>query len=101
MFNIGDTVFALWSDTGHYYLGTIVGTQDDKYYVVFADGDQGLVPGNKLQSAEIEEGQKVYAMWTDKRYYPGTIQKVTGLAVYIQFDDGDKGWTSFAGLAKK
>lgn len=46
-------------------------------------------------------GDTVFALWSDKRYYPGTIQKITGMAVYIQFDDGDKGWTSFAGLARK
>lgn len=101
MFTTGDTVFALWKDTGFYFLGTVVGMQNDQYYVVFADGDQGLVAGNRMQSAELEEGLKVYALWSDKRYYPGTIQKITGMAVYIQFDDGDKGWTSFAGLARK
>lgn len=101
MYSTGDTVFAFWQGTGHYHIGTIVGAEPGFYHVVFADGDQGKIPEGKVMNADIDEGLKVLAMWTDKRFYPGTIQKVVGLAVFVQFDDGDKGWTSLAGLARK
>jgi hypothetical protein len=101
MFSIGDTVFAFWQGSGHYHIGTIVESTSGMYRVVFADGDQGMIPENKIMNADLDEGLKVLAMWTDKRFYPGTIQKIAGLAAYIHFDDGDKGWTSLAGIARK
>jgi len=101
MFNAGDTVFAYWGDTGHYYLGTVISTQNNSYHIVFADGDQGNVPEDKVKEANIVPGLKVLAMWIDKYFYSGTIHSVVGMAAYIHFDDGDKGWTSFAGIAMK
>lgn len=101
MFNVGQTVFAYWGETGHYYLGTIVAAFENSYHVVFADGDQGAIPADKIQAANMVPGLKVMARWTDGYFYAGTVHEVVGMAVFIHFDDGDQGWTSFAGITIK
>lgn len=101
MFNEGQMVFAYWGATGHYYLGTIVAVFENSYHVVFADGDQGAIPADKIQSANLVPGLKVLARWSDGSFYPGTIHEIKGMAAFIHFDDGDQGWTSFAGMATK
>ena len=101
MYTTGEIVFAYWEAAGAYYLGTVVNSTGNSYHIVFADGDQGNIPADKIKKANLAPGLKVHAMWTDKSFYPGTIQQVTGMAAYIHFDDDDKGWTSFAGIVMK
>jgi len=100
-FNIGELVFAYWKSTESYFVGTIVDQKDEKYYVVFADGDQAWVESPKIKKLDLKEGLKVMAKWSNGSFYPGTIAKIVSGACYIHFDDGDKGWTSLAGIALK
>jgi len=79
----------------------IVDQKDEKYYVVFADGDQAWVESPKIKKLDLKEGLKVMAKWSNGSFYPGTIAKIVSGACYIHFDDGDKGWTSLAGIALK
>jgi hypothetical protein len=101
MYNIGDSVFAFWKASGLYHLGTVVEVGSGQYHIVFEDGDQGAVSENELMRPDLNVGSQVIAMWTDKKFYPGTVQKIVGRALFVHFDDGDRGWTSFAGIAKK
>jgi hypothetical protein len=102
MYNSGDSVFAYFRTTGLYHTGTVVNNDGGNYHVVFEDGDQlNSLSDSDLKPFAIQEGAKVLAMWTDKRFYAGTVAKITGRAFYIHFDDGDKGWTPLAGIALK
>jgi hypothetical protein len=104
-FEIGDSVLAFWEPNKLYYVGTIVErdstVKGGAYRIIFADGDQAVVPTAKIRELNITEGSIVLAMWSDKRFYPGTVAKIVGSALFIHFDDGDKGWTSWAGIAIK
>ncbi|MBN2440810.1 MAG: hypothetical protein JXJ04_05675 [Spirochaetales bacterium] len=101
----GERVLAYWEETELYYIGTIIEYNDTikggGYYVVFADGTQGLIPFVHITLFDLKAGSKVLALWSDGYMYPGTIARVLGDAVFINFDDGDKGWTSWAGIARK
>lgn len=37
-----------------------------------------------------DKGDRVLALWEDAYWYPGTVTKVEGNVLTIQFDDGDK-----------
>ena len=99
----GDMCLAFWEETGFYYVGTVVAedatVKGGGYLVVFADGDHAVVPRDRVKPQTLTTGSQVLALWTDQEYYPGTITQVLGGAVYIEFDEGDKGWTSWAGIA--
>jgi hypothetical protein len=102
---IGSPVLAYWEETQLYYVGTVVEKDNTVkgggYLVIFADGDQAVVPGVRVRELDVKEGTKVLAMWSDKSYYPGTVAKIVGNALFINFDDGDEEWTSWAGIAVK
>ena len=104
-FRPGDRCLAYWKATKMFYVGTVVEEDFTKktvgYYVVFADGDQAALPGRLVKPLTIKVGSKVMAMWSDKRMYPGKVARIVGGALFIHFDDGDKGWTSWAGIAVK
>jgi hypothetical protein len=97
---IGDTVLGYWAETKAYYVGTVVGTDESitggGYLVIFRDGDRAILSPQQIKPMTLVVGSKVMAMWSDKRFYPGVINKIVGEALYILFDDGDKGWTGIA-----
>jgi hypothetical protein len=40
-------------------------------------------------------GDRILANWThDAYWYPATIQSMDGERIYVNFDDGDKEWTT-------
>ena len=100
---VGQTVWAYWEETSGYYPGVAV--QADStikgggFLVVFFDGDSAVVPGVRVRPFSVKVGTKVFAKWTDGKYYPGKVAKMTGLGVFIKFDDGDELWTTIAALA--
>jgi hypothetical protein len=102
---IGAMCLAYWEPNDYYFVGTVVEDSSETggggYRVIFADGDQAVVPAALVKRLDIGVGSKVYAMWSDKRFYSGTVARIVGGALFIEFDDGDKGWTSWAGIAVK
>ena len=100
-FGAGDTVLAYWEGNNLYFVGTVVekSAANGTYKIIFADGDQAVLASNLVRKMDIAVGSKVMAMWSDKKYYPGTVAKIVGGALFINYDDGDKGWTSWAGVA--
>jgi len=96
-FNQGDIVFAEWVVNGWYH-GT-VGDEcgDGSYMILFDDGDTkccnaGLIVKDVIPSASNAlPGKEVLALWSDGKYYPGTIGVISDGYYYIRFNDGDKG----------
>lgn len=97
----GSTVLAWWAQGEAWFVGTVVEPQGGGFLVVFEDGDQAVVPAARIKALDIRVGSPVLALWSDKKFYPGTVARIVGRALYIHFDDGDKGWTSWAGIAVK
>ncbi len=102
---VGQTVWAYWEETGGYYPGVAVKADSTVkgggFLVVFFDGDSAVVPVVRVRPFSAKVGSKVYAKWTDGKYYPGRVSKTAGLGVFITFDDGDELWTTIAALALK
>lgn len=90
MFSIGDRVLGQW-EPGWFYPGVIVGSAPNGLTIQFDDGDRTTLSADKLRPLNIRMGQRVYSRWQGgEAYYPGTIASVTGAAIEIHYDDGDK-----------
>jgi uncharacterized OB-fold protein len=98
---VGETVFAWWEPNQIYFVGTVVEDHGANALVVFEDGDNAVVARAKMRPMEIRVGSKVLARWSDEKYYPGRVDRIVGRALHIAYDDGDEGWTSWAGIAAR
>ena len=102
---VGDRVIAYHEATKGYFVGTAVESDNTVkgggFLVIFDDGDQEVVPFPRMRKLNIAVGSKVMARFTDGKFYPGTVAKILGGALFINFDDGDKAWTPWAGIGLK
>lgn len=87
----GMTVAAKWSD-GNYYLALIDSVYECMYDILYADGDRGRVDRSGLleipKSLDLKAGDKVMAVWSAARFYPGLITEITSEGVIVKWDDG-------------
>jgi hypothetical protein len=66
-------------------------------HVAYWDGDEGDVLRREIYSGEFTPGLAVSINFRAKGlYYPGRILSCVGMALEIQYDDGDHGWVSIA-----
>jgi hypothetical protein len=98
-FGLGDRVWAPWN-SGTLFAGTIEEMQGDQVHIAFDDGDGGWVFLQQLLPLEIPPGLRVAARWKNRwAYYAGTVVEVQEERILINYDDGDREWTSAAALA--
>ena len=96
---VGDTVLAHWEQANAYFVGTAVEEHGSSLLIVFEDGDIAEVSKLKIFKNDITVGSRVIARWKGGRYYPGIVARIVGRALYIHYDDGDKGWAPWSGVA--
>lgn len=93
---VGTRGLANFQRQGYAYAAVVTGTfGDDTVNVVYADGDNERVPPSELYPDTITEGTRVEARvrsWP--RFHPGRVARRIAHAVFIEFDDGDRLWTS-------
>ena len=94
---LGDLVFATWVDDGFLYPCVIVSVEDEFVHVAYLDGDEGDVSRREIYRGEFSPGLAVSINFKGKGlYYPGRILSSVGMAIEIQYDDGEYGWASIA-----
>ena len=98
---VGDTVLAWWEGNEIYFVATVVEEEGARSLVVYEDGDQAWVNSNQIKPMDLGPGSRVMAKWSDGKFYPGRIERIVGRALFIQYNDGDSGWTSWAGIARE
>ena len=98
---VGDRVLAHWEQGNAYFVATAVEQKGTRFLVVFEDGDTAVVSRTKIRKNDIEVGSRVIARWRDGRYYQGRVARTVGRALYIHYDDGDKGWAPWSWIAVK
>jgi hypothetical protein len=98
---VGDTVLAWWEPNAIYFVGTIVEEEGSRELIVFEDGEQAWVNSSQIRPLDVNRGTEVMARWSDGSYYPGRVSRIVGRALFIEYDDGDSGWTSWAGIARR
>lgn len=96
---VGDTVFAYWAPADAFFVGTAVEEDDSNFLIVFEDGDIDVVSKTRVGRRDLPVGSTVMARWSDGQYYPGRVARIVGRALYIHYDDGDRGWVPWSGIA--
>jgi hypothetical protein len=90
-FAVGQSVAAVWTDS-NLYLATITKVEGDKITVQYAD-DQST---KTVASSDVKAiprktwaaGDKVLAVWTSGRFYPGEVTREVGASYEVKWDDG-------------
>jgi hypothetical protein len=78
--------------------GEIVAHQGPLHKVKTASGEcywcehDDLVPEAAEREPLLQDGTKVWALWLDGRWYPGTIDGLQGSLRHVTWDDGDNMW---------
>ena len=94
---LGDEVLATWADDGFLYPAILVSISGGTAHVAYLDGDEADVPLASLRQGVFGPGLTVSVNWKGRRaYYNGVIRQRIGPAVYIEYEDGDRGWTTVA-----
>jgi hypothetical protein len=92
---VGDEVLAPWMNDGFVYPAVMVEVRGASAHVAYLDGDEGDVPLQTLRRSVFGGGMAVQVNWKGKgQYFNGVIQKRIGSALYLHYEDGDKGWTT-------
>ena len=98
---VGDTVFAHWAPGNAYFVGTAVERSEDSsgFLIVFEDGDVAVVRKAYVLKRHVGVGSRVFARWRDGSYCEGCIDRIVGRALYISYENGDKGWVPWSAIA--
>lgn len=92
---VGDEVLAPWMNDGFFYPAIVVALQGDSAHVAYMDGDEGDVSLGTIRRGVLGVGMSTQVNWKGQgTYYQGTIQQRIGQAIYMNYEDGDKGWTT-------
>src|SRR5262249_44299313 len=99
-----DVVWAQWRPNAWYH-GKVTKKVDFGVHITFDDGDEADLPITAVAIDKapakdaVKPGVRVIAVWSDGKYYPGTVAGDGENGKYkIHFDDGDKGEGSLEGL---
>ncbi len=94
---IGDEVLAPWANDGFLYPAILVHEAGPTAHVAYLDGDEADVPVASLRQGVFGPGLRVSVNWKGRRaYYDGVIRQRVGAAVFVEYEDGDRGWTTVA-----
>lgn len=92
---VGDEVLAPWGSDAFLYPAIVVALQDANAQLAYLDGDEGVAPLASLRRSCFSVGMTISVNWKGKgTYYRGVIAWRIGSAMYLHYEDGDKGWTT-------
>ncbi len=73
----------------------IVTIQDDRVIVHFLDGPERMLTPERIQKFDLRPGMRIECRWRGgPNYFPGSLSKLEGERLYVNYDDGDQEWTS-------
>lgn len=94
---VGDEVMAPWMDDGFLYPAVLVELDGARAHVAYLDGDEADVPAKALQQGALGPGLAVNVNWKGRRtYYEGVVRTRVHQALFVDYADGDRGWTTVA-----
>jgi hypothetical protein len=88
----GQVVAAKWGAES-WYVATVVNVAGDKLDVLYGDGEsQAGLPATDIRDIpadpQLKAGDKVMAIWSGAKFYPGTVVTANQLSYEIKWDDG-------------
>ena len=94
---VGDHCLAKWSGDGYWYPGRVSRIRDGLYFVRYDDGDSEWRFEKYIREEKLKPGDVVFGRWkSGRRYYRGRITMRKGDSIHIEYDDGDKEWTTIS-----
>jgi len=86
-------VVAKYKGSKKYHIGFVIAESADGYDVQFDDGDDDIYSLSQLrilsnQDSPHKLGARVFARYTNGKYYRGFVDSVTSSTVHIDYDDG-------------
>ena len=97
MWNKGDRVLAQRGPGDFWYPGTVRHIKDDRFFVIFDDGEDGFFEPPHLMALKLEAGDRIFALSPTKREFaPARIVDTRADEVQVEFDAGGLSWTTTA-----
>lgn len=96
--NLGTRVLAKWpAEESWWYPGTVVSPDGNPLEVLYDDGARSELAVAEVEPFSLPVGSRVYCRWkSGDLFYPGIVTQTVGNAIHIDYDDGDKEWTTAA-----
>jgi hypothetical protein len=95
MLKIGDRVLGRRPPEDYWYPGTIRHSVGSRFYVIFEDGEDALLPPEHLRPLRLEAGDLVFARRAaEGDYEPARITAKADDKLNLTFPDGQKAWTA-------
>lgn len=96
---INDRVLAQRPPENFFYPGVIRHIQDDRYFVIFDDGEDSFVQALEMAPLKLDIGDRVFAYVPAARdFQPARIIDKQEDQIQVQFEQGGLAWTSTAKL---
>ena len=90
-FTTGQSVAATWTD-GNLYLATETGVTGADVTVTYTDdGTSATLSASDVRAipaSAFAAGDRVLAVWSKGRFYPGEVTRVDGASYTVKWDDG-------------
>jgi hypothetical protein len=96
MISVGMRVLAMWPvEVEWWYPGVVCRLAGPEIEIQFDDGDRTIVTSAEITPLAIGVGSRVWGRYQGgKFYYPGQVSQQRGDAIHIDYEDGDKEWTT-------
>ncbi len=92
----GDRVLASWVDA-FFYPGRVQQIDGHSCEVVFDDGDVAWVNEANVRRPDIRSGSEVFCRFhAGPTYKPGTVAEQNGEKLQVQYENGEKEWTTLS-----
>ncbi len=97
MWTTGDRVLAQRLPGEYWYPGVIRHIQDDRFFVIYDDGEDGFVQAGQMRHLQFDLGSQVFARaGGDGSYRPARVVDMQGDNLQLHFEDGALAWTPTA-----
>ncbi len=89
----GDRVLANWRQDDYWYACTIQEIDELNIQVIYDEGTVEILTIEYIRPIGIENEDSIEGRWVGgENYYPGSVLKVKGENVKIEYRDGKKEW---------
>src|SRR5579884_2599055 len=93
MWTKGDRVLAWRAPGKFWYPGVIRHIQEDRYFIIYDDGEDGFVKEKEMMPFQLEVGDRIYASPTgDREYEPARIVDKQEDRLQLQYENGAFAW---------